>query len=297
MQTPFNKQIFLWLFLLTGLFLNAQEKRKDSVNIRVDSVKEKKQDIFDYEHSRKFADYLYKTGQYDYAIEEYQRTVFINPGDNQAKYNLVDTNLKKKDYPSAQNYFLRFFPVFDTLDTPYQKLYVKIFVFQNDYADAMRYLKKSSLDSVHKQTWILGLTVLTRQWDKALKYYNAHPDNPDPVYHQFGSAVQRRLEKHNKSPLLAAGLSTVVPGLGKVYTKNYGDALMALLFTGLNVWQAWRGFSKNGVKSVRGWIFAGIGTSFYLGNIFGSAKAAKRYNKKLDDQATDEVKAVFQYNF
>ncbi len=290
-----------------GLWLQAQQTSGDSLTSKHDSIirnpssnkpaEKKAQDIFNLQNSKKFAQYLFKTGQYSYAAEEFQRVIFLNPQDNDTKYQLVETYIQLHNIPKAESYFNQFFPLFDTLPVKFQKQSVRLDVYSENYEKAIKKLTRSKLDSIDKQTWYLGLSILEKRWKEAGEYYQAHVSNPDPVYHQFGNVVLRRLGAKTKSPFLAGTLSAVVPGLGKVYTENYGDALMAFLFTGINIWQAYRGFSKDGIKSVHGWIFASLGAAFYLGNIFGSVKAAKRHNQKIDDDATQEVKAVFDYRF
>ncbi len=255
-----------------------------------------KENLFDYEHSKKFAEYLFKTAQYDYAIEEFQRVIFLNPHDWQAKLKVVEAYLNKEDYFKSVGYFHRYFPVFDTLPPGIQQKGIKGHILSGEYDVSLKYLNQSALDSVNRQTWKLGVYLLKHDWKTAKHFYDKQIDNPSPLFHQFGTSLQNRLEAKTKSPFLAGTLSTFVPGLGKVYTKNYGDALISFLFTGLNAWQSYRGFKKDGFRSVRGWIFGGFAASFYLGNIYGSVKAAKRYNKKIDDDVDNAVKAVIKYN-
>jgi tetratricopeptide (TPR) repeat protein len=288
----------LMIFLL---FAQTNVAQQDSIKLG-DTLKTKienndiKENVFDYDHSKKFAEYLFKTGQYDYAIEEYQRTIFLNPFDQEAKYKIVKSYIKKEDFSNAAGYFHRFFPAFDTLPVSFQRTGIVIHLFLGEYDTTEQLLSKSALDSTEYQTWKLGVYLLKKDWPVAKKFYDKHQNNPSVIFHQFGTALNRRLEAKTKSPFVAGALSTMVPGLGKVYTKNYGDAAIAFLFTGLNAWQAYRGFQKDGVKSVRGWIFAGLGGSFYLGNIYGSVKAAKRYNKKIDDEIESEVKSVIKFS-
>jgi tetratricopeptide (TPR) repeat protein len=254
------------------------------------------ENIFDASHSKKFAEYLYKTGQYDYAIEEFRRVIFLSPYDSDAKSRIVDAYMAKEDFNRAAGFFESYFSPFDTLPVSLQKKGLKIYVILDDFSTAHEYLRRSKMDTLSKQTWMLGLILLQKKWKEAEGFYQKHMDNSMPVYHQFGTALNRRLESKTKSPFLAGTLSAVIPGLGKVYTKNYGDGFMAFLFTGLNLWQAYQGFKKEGVHSVRGWIFGAIGFSFYLGNVYGAVKSAEKYNKKIDDDVTNEVKAVIKYN-
>jgi len=79
-----------------------------------------------------------------------------------------------------------------------------------------------------------------------------------------------------KSELLAGILSAILPGSGYVYAGRYGDGLTAFLLNGL--------FIAGTVTAVQNaWypaagLTGGIGLPFYLGNIYGSANAARRWN-------------------
>ena len=97
-----------------------------------------------------------------------------------------------------------------------------------------------------------------------------------------------------KSPFLAGGFSAIIPGTGKFYTKNWADGFFSMLFVAGNAWQSYRGFKEHGIKSGYGWVFASLSASFYIGNIFGAVKAAKRYNKikrnEIDNQVFEFVR-------
>ncbi|MBN1981111.1 MAG: hypothetical protein JW795_06245, partial [Chitinivibrionales bacterium] len=55
-----------------------------------------------------------------------------------------------------------------------------------------------------------------------------------------------------KSPALAAVLSSLLPGSGKVYANRGWDGLFSFLIFSTNVWQSYAGFSKDGLASTRG---------------------------------------------
>lgn len=85
-----------------------------------------------------------------------------------------------------------------------------------------------------------------------------------------------------KSPVMAGVLSTVFPGMGKLYCKRYKEALSSFIIIGIHGWQAYDGFHKKGRDSIKGWIFATAGGIFYLGNIYGSTVSAHIYNRQLE---------------
>ena len=92
-----------------------------------------------------------------------------------------------------------------------------------------------------------------------------------------------------KNPFIAGSFSALIPGTGKFYTGNWGDGVFSMLFIAGNVWQAYRGFNEHGIKSGYGWAFASLSASFYVGNIFGAVKAAKRYNKTRKNDIDNQI--------
>ena len=82
-----------------------------------------------------------------------------------------------------------------------------------------------------------------------------------------------------KSELIAGLLSTIIPGLGKVYTKNYSDGIVAFIVTGVFSYLAYDNFRAD--HKFRAWLFTGIGAGFYAGNIYGSIASVQIYNAKI----------------
>lgn len=89
--------------------------------------------------------------------------------------------------------------------------------------------------------------------------------------------LMERVNPSTKSPLFAGILSAVMPGLGRVYTGNYGDAAASLFITGIFAYLAYSNFFDGHYQ--RAWIFAGIAAFFQGGNIYGSVASAKIYNE------------------
>lgn len=83
-----------------------------------------------------------------------------------------------------------------------------------------------------------------------------------------------------KNSLKAGILSAIIPGAGKFYVDEIGDGVMALLTTGIFAFLSYDNFKAE--HNFRGWLFAGISTLFYAGNIYGSVAAAQIYNTRVD---------------
>ncbi len=254
------------------------------------------QSIYDYEHSKKFADYLFKSGQYDLAIEEFERVLFLRPGDTTSQDKLIKSFRLGGDYAGGLKRLHAFYAGDVKMPSAFRKEELRLYVMSDSLTRARQSLDRLNISASGKQAYRLGLYLLGKRWEEA-RQLSARIDAENPLAAKFNDILSKRMEAGHKSPLLAAALSTLVPGLGKVYTKDYADAAMALLFVGANAWQAYRGFSKNGKSSVYGWVFGGLAASFYIGNIYGAGKAAKRYNKKLDDEAYQKAKYIFDTTF
>jgi putative membrane protein insertion efficiency factor len=80
-----------------------------------------------------------------------------------------------------------------------------------------------------------------------------------------------------RSPLLAAALSSAIPGAGKVYAGRPADGLYSLLVTGSSALVA-VSYGRD-EKWTRAGLFGAAGLFLYLGNIYGSAVEARYYGR------------------
>jgi hypothetical protein len=119
----------------------------------------------------------------------------------------------------------------------------------------------------------------------------------DTLFHQLKSTEDSILSKElyylyqirihsfpDKRPFVAGMLSSVVPGMGKIYVGKYGQGLSSfltcLLFFGLTT-ESFLRLQKFHPQTI---IFASCFLTFYLSNIYGSVLSVKIYNleKKLE---------------
>lgn len=100
--------------------------------------------------------------------------------------------------------------------------------------------------------------------------------------------LEIRNVKH-KSPLLA-GVLGIIPGGGYLYAGHKGSAVSALLINGLLFYATYTSIkSENyGVAALTG-IFS---MSFYIGNISGGVKSAKRYNTQQKQNILDRITII-----
>ena len=79
---------------------------------------------------------------------------------------------------------------------------------------------------------------------------------------------------NKKSPILAAGLSMLIPGLGRVYSGRIGDGLIGFIFAGLAINKAIKSHENNSLFAP---LYIGIAIPLYGGEIYGAYRSAKYY--------------------
>jgi hypothetical protein len=96
--------------------------------------------------------------------------------------------------------------------------------------------------------------------------------------------VEKKIKR--KSPFVAGALSAVVPGLGKVYAGNNGQALAAFLTCGLMGVVAGENYIRMGIQNPQTIFFTGLFGLFYVGNIWGSAVSVQlvKIEKQLENK-------------
>ncbi len=253
------------------------------------------QDYYDAAHSRKFAEYLFKTGQYNLAAQEYERAVFLNPPDTVARLHLVRSYRLDGQYARSIELTERFF--FDSLSSmpvSHAREYIRSLILQKEYEKACVFTGASTmLADREKDENMVSIMLLKKEWSAAQEYSKQHPAVRPALASLAGEASSLRYKK----PGLALLFSTILPGSGKVYSGRWKDGLISFLFISTNIFQAYRGFSKKGTESAYGWIFTGLATGFYGGNLYGSYKAAEVYNNRLDEEFYTKAEHIIYSGF
>ena len=98
-----------------------------------------------------------------------------------------------------------------------------------------------------------------------------------------------------KSEVLAGILSGIIPGAGYAYAEEFATGFMSLGVNGAFIAATWAAFA-NGLEAV-GILAGGVGLPFYIGNIYGSALAARKWNQAVKGQARVPVFAALDFVF
>jgi tetratricopeptide (TPR) repeat protein len=102
-------------------------------------------------------------------------------------------------------------------------------------------------------------------------------------------------ELPQKSEVLAGVLSGILPGAGYAYAGDYATGFMSLLVNGAFIAGTWTAFAQ-GLDAL-GVLAGGIGVPFYIGNIYGSALAARKWNQQTLRQARDPIYSALSFVF
>jgi len=269
------------------------------------------ENYFTPENILRFAEHLYEEGDYLRAAGEFQRYLFcfnmLPPNTDLIFYKIGICYRLGNDFKKSIDYFQKIienYPQsFYQNDSFYQIGYSYFLMgkyresisFLNDHLPQVRLNPKRL-----KMQQLIGLNyIYQRQWSKATEFFYSLEENAknNSFTASLMSFAKQGERLPRKSAFLAGLLSAVVPGAGKIYCYRATDGLFSLLTIGLTGWQAYEGFRKDGVNSVKGWIYGTISAFFYLGNIYGSVVAVNIYNQQLENKLLNKVGITINVTF
>jgi hypothetical protein len=252
------------------------------------------QNIFDEAHSRKYADFLFSTHQFSLAAEENERLLFFRPANDTLKLNLLKSYRNIPDFGSCQKAWSRLFSNFDSLTYPFNEEYAKMLILTKNFPKAELFLQQNVFLSLSdKQRFAVDLSVFAMDTKSALTLIS---QTSYPLA-QVHSLLEERQKLGRKSPAKAAIFSALLPGTGKIYTKDWKDGILSFVIIAGNAWQSYRGFNKYGKNSAYGWIFGGLAVGFYSGNIYGAVQSAKDFNKRTDEKYYTKAASIISASY
>ena len=255
------------------------------------------QDLFDSLSTKRYADFLFQSANYNEAIEEYERLVFSFGATEDIKLRLVQS------YRLSGNNELglkRMHSLWDEpakVSGPISKEFFSLRIINSDFSLIEYAIEDNLFLLPTEKIFLTSSAFLFRdEFRNARILLSEATAYNDPFIRNYLAVSDEALALKLKSPLLGGLMSAVVPGAGKFYTRNWEDGLISLIMVGGTAWQAYRGFSKKGTGSVLAWTYSIIGAGFYIGNIYGSVKEVNRYNHNLKRGIRIRVEAVFYNN-
>lgn len=265
-------------------------------------------DYYTPENVLKFADYLFEQGDYIRATNEYQRYLFYQPkSSEEIRYKIaLCYRLGGNQEQSIQAFqeLLKRSTDSKVVSNAYLQIGVSYYLLEQ-FGKSAEHLEESlpRISDIRYRAeaeQVIGLSnLMEREWDSAEDIFNRlqQSDVLDireqaTIYSKYaneGKQLPRR------SPFLAGLMSSVVPGAGRLYTGRVNDALTSLITVGITGWQAYDGFRRDGLSSVKGWTLGSLSGIFYLGNIYGSVISAQVYNHHVSEEFLSTLYITLPY--
>ncbi len=264
-------------------------------------------DYFRPDQVLRFADHLYDQGDYLRAAGEFQRYLLsfdsLPVNTDEVYFRIARCYCRTGAYGRAIDYYQR------VRDLPDSKLSHEA-SFQTGFCHylAAEYDSSWTFLNEHRTEFyecgfrnrfyqLLSVNFMMKGlWDDAREALRG-PTGPDSFTDELTAFLSEYKHLSRKSPVLAAGYSAVVPGLGKLYCRRPFDALSSFTSIAILGWQAYDGFHDDGKGSVKGWIFSVVGGIFYLGNIYGSVVAADLYNEEVELRLVKKIQVRVNAHF
>ena len=248
----------------------------------------------------RFAKHLYDAGQFRQAAEAFEKFAFETPDSlqvTQALYLAARSYQKIGDTTAAQNACERALALNpDDLTDQLYLLKSELFKSINAIDEAritlhnLLAITKEPLirdNAFYRLAWFdieAGRFSEAEEWLKKITGANEYPVSE--LLQQLGQASTLSI----KNPQLA-GLLSIFPGGGQLYTGRYQDAAVALILNGLFFWGSIEAFDED--NTALGLLLGGIGLNFYVGNIYSAINSAHKHNRHFRNRFVEQLKTTF----
>lgn len=259
----------------------------------------------DADRQFEFARHLFSRGDFDRAITEYERFIFLFPEDgrgDEARYQIGMAHFNTKHDKQAIEAFSRIIdrhggrPVSESDITA--DAYFRIsdcYVRMGEIGQAVNNLNNLAAvaDSVqiqgearYRMGWIL---LEAGHWENSASVFNQIPPEQKGRYRlpDLFTAMEGYGDIPQKSPT-AAGALAVIPGMGYLYCGRYQDALVSFILNSGMMFAAYKAFEND--NPALGGLLTIVELGFYSGNIYGSISSAHKFNRYQAERFISEIR-------
>lgn len=255
----------------------------------------------------KFAEDAFEDTDYATAVSEYKRFLYFFPEDERAErasYKIGLSYFKGRRYKSAIDSFEALIEKYGETDLSRKSYFLisESYVELKEFGPAVINLKNMIAvtedlnvkdEAYYRMGWI---HLETESWEKArLAFQNISEQNKSKYLLDRLSVELDSIDTISKKDPALAGILSVIPGAGYLYTERYRDALIAFVVNGALIFAAYESFDED--LDALGAILTVVGVGFYAGNIYGAVNSAHKYNKAQTTRFIQDLKARTKINF
>jgi len=256
-------------------------------------------DYYTPQNIRAFADHLYTTKDFVRAVTEYERLLYTSnktSSDLAIYRKIANCHTNMGNYHRAI-YWLEALMKRATTDSirMHYRLSISYAYFRSGSFDSSLHTLHSMNESSYEFPFIALKSAIFFHMNRSvdatslISSFQKHPSSNASSCKLLTGWTEDYQAIEQKSPIGAGILSTLLPGLGKVYAGNIRDGFMSLSICSFSAWQSYDGFYRKGPRSTKGWLFSSLGALFYFGNIYGSVLEAKKFNRKNEMKFLDKI--------
>ena len=212
-------------------------------------------------------------------------------------YTYIQTTYAEKD--SLPFYMAKYHVQFKQDSLFIQQLKIDNKLFLNDVKSvgfASSYFLQTSLHNPYRKAWfeLVSHLNLTKPLQDLNAFYFIDTQNPKKIQvNSYPNVLQSSVKDYRfsamKSPIKAALLSALVPGLGKVYIGKTRIGVNAFFMNGVFAFQTYESIHKLGVKHPLSIINILLSSFFYASNVYGSYRDANYFKKEKLQQLNNDA--------
>jgi TolA-binding protein len=257
------------------------------------------------------ADVFMEEGEYYRAITEYKKFLILFPASEKADYALFKIGMayyRGEEYESSVKYC-------SILEKKYK---TSRYLPEASYYKGLSYWKSKDREKARTAFDTLteffprsefaplalvagslvtfeeeNVTASMKRLERLIDQYPEYPGSKNAK--EAITLIDQYPRLPEKSETLAAVMSAILPGSGYIYADHVEDGITAFIINTLFIAGTITAIHSENY-AVAG-IVGGIGLPFYVGNIYGSANAAKKWNLGVKRELQNKVFLTLDFEF